>query len=71
MASPERFLARNGDLVRPKLEAFVRYVLGEFSMLGKDTFAMFPGRKETSGGMPPMSGASAKPIISPTLWTRA
>ena len=29
MASPERFLARDGDPVRPKLEAFVRHVLGE------------------------------------------
>ncbi len=38
------------------------YVLGEFANLGKDTVIMFPGRKETSGGMPPMSGATAKPI---------
>lgn len=38
------------------------YVLGEFAFLGKDTVIVFPGRKETSGGMPPMSGAAARPI---------
>lgn len=38
------------------------YVLGEFANLGKDTVIMFPGRKETSGGMPPMTGATARPI---------
>lgn len=38
------------------------YVLGEFSYLGKDTIIMFPGRKETSGGLPPMTGAAARAI---------
>ncbi|MFT4614775.1 MAG: putative ABC transport system permease protein [Bacteroidia bacterium] len=38
------------------------YVLGEFAYLGKDSVILFPGRKETSGGMPPMSGAAARPI---------
>lgn len=38
------------------------YVLGEFSFLGKDTVVVLPGRKETTGGMPPMSGAAARPI---------
>lgn len=38
------------------------YVLGEFSFLGKDTVIILPGRKETTGGMPPMSGAAARPI---------
>jgi putative ABC transport system permease protein len=38
------------------------YVLGEFSMLGKDTFAIFPGRKETTGGMPPITGTAARDI---------
>lgn len=38
------------------------YVLGEFSYLGKDTVIILPGRKETTGGMPPMSGAAARPI---------
>ncbi|MCB1841841.1 MAG: ABC transporter permease [Halioglobus sp.] len=38
------------------------YVLGEFAFLGKDTVIIFPGRKETTGGMPPVSGAAARPI---------
>lgn len=38
------------------------YVLGEFANLGKDTVVMVPGRKETSGGMPPMTGAAARPL---------
>ena len=29
------------------------YVLGEFAFLGKDSIILFPGRKETSGGIPP------------------
>ncbi len=39
-----------------------RYVLGEFAFLGKDTVIMFPGRKETTGGMPPVTGSSARAI---------
>lgn len=38
------------------------YVLGEFAFLGKDSVIMLPGRKETTGGMPPMSGAAARQI---------
>ncbi len=38
------------------------YVLGEFAYLGKDTVIMFPGRKETTGGMPPMTGTAAHDI---------
>ncbi|HEY6132102.1 MAG TPA: ABC transporter permease [Halioglobus sp.] len=38
------------------------YVLGEFAYLGKDTVVMFPGRKETTGGMPPMTGSAARDI---------
>lgn len=38
------------------------YVLGEFAYLGKDTVIMFPGRKETTGGMPPMTGTAAHEI---------
>jgi putative ABC transport system permease protein len=38
------------------------YVLGEFAYLGKDTVIMFPGRKETTGGMPPMTGTTANDI---------
>lgn len=38
------------------------YVLGEFAHLGKDTVIVFPGRKETTGGMPPLTGAAARDI---------
>ena len=38
------------------------YVLGEFAFLGKDTVIMVPGRKETTGGMPPLTGIAANPI---------
>src|SRR5690606_3293380 len=38
------------------------YVLGEFAYLGKDTVIMIPGRKETTGGMPPMTGIAARDI---------
>ncbi|MCR9103657.1 MAG: ABC transporter permease [Gammaproteobacteria bacterium] len=38
------------------------YVMGEFAFLGKDTVILYPGRKETTGGMPPMSGAAARSI---------
>ena len=38
------------------------YVMGEFSFLGKDTIILFPGRKETTGGMPPLTGAAARAI---------
>jgi putative ABC transport system permease protein len=38
------------------------YVMGEFSFLGKDTIILLPGRKETTGGMPPMTGAAARAI---------
>ena len=38
------------------------YVMGEFAFLGKDTVVMFPGRKETTGGMPPITGTAARAI---------
>jgi putative ABC transport system permease protein len=38
------------------------YVMGEFAFLGKDTMVMFPGRKETTGGMPPITGTAARVI---------
>jgi putative ABC transport system permease protein len=38
------------------------YVLGEFAFMGKDSVIMFPGRKETTGGMPPMTGTAAQDI---------
>jgi len=39
-----------------------RYVMGEFAFLGKDTVIVFPGRKETTGGMPPVTGSAARAI---------
>ncbi|MDK2777500.1 MAG: ABC transporter permease [Pseudomonadota bacterium] len=39
-----------------------QYVLGEFSILGKDILLMLPGRKETSGGMPPITGEGTRDI---------
>ena len=38
------------------------YVLGEFAYLGKDTLIIIPGRKETTGGMPPITGVAAHDI---------
>lgn len=38
------------------------YVMGEFAFLGKDTVILFPGRKETTGGMPPVSGTAARAV---------
>ena len=38
------------------------YVVGEFSSIGKDLLVMFPGRKETTGGMPPVTGAASRDI---------
>jgi len=39
-----------------------QYVLGEFAFIGKDTLVMIPGRKETTGGMPPITGLAAHDI---------
>lgn len=38
------------------------FVLGEFSMLGKNTLIMMPGKKETSGGMPPITGEAPRDV---------
>lgn len=38
------------------------YVLGEFAFLGKDTVIIIPGRKETTGGMPPLTGVATRDI---------
>lgn len=38
------------------------FVLGEFSMLGNQTLVMVPGKKETEGGLPPLTGESNQPI---------
>ncbi len=36
------------------------FVLGEFSMLGKNVLIILPGKKETTGGMPPIMGAAPR-----------
>ena len=46
-----------------------RYVLGEFSFIGKDTVVMFPGRKSTTGGMPPVTGVAARDITLADMLT--
>ncbi len=38
------------------------YVLNEFSSIGKNVLVIFPGRNETTGGMPPVMGAAARDI---------
>lgn len=40
-----------------------RFVLSQFSALGNNTLVMVPGRKETEGGLPPLTGESKKPIL--------
>ena len=39
-----------------------QYVMNEFAYIGKDVLAVFPGRKTTSGGMPPVTGNAARDI---------
>ena len=38
------------------------YVMKEFSLLGSDVLVMFPGKSETTGGMPPVMGTSQRDI---------
>lgn len=39
-----------------------QYVLAEFETLGKDVLIVFPGRKETTGGLPPVMGNAARDL---------
>lgn len=39
-----------------------RYVVGEFSSLGKNTLIVLPGKTETKGGMPPLMGESPRDL---------
>jgi len=39
-----------------------RYVLGEFSALGANMVIVIPGRNETTGGAPPMAGATPRDL---------
>lgn len=38
------------------------YVMNEFTSIGKNILVMMPGRKQTSGGMPPIGGSAARDI---------
>ncbi|MCO6055957.1 ABC transporter permease [Pseudomonas sp. MOB-449] len=38
------------------------YVLGEFSLLGRDILIVLPGRNETTGGMPPITGMAPRAL---------
>ncbi|WP_044873267.1 ABC transporter permease [Pseudomonas sp. LFM046] len=38
------------------------YVLEEFSLLGRDILIVLPGRNETTGGMPPITGMAPRPL---------
>lgn len=39
-----------------------RFVLSEFALLGNDVLIVLPGRKETSGGLPPLTGEGARDL---------
>lgn len=38
------------------------YIIREFSTIGKDVLVILPGRKETTGSMPPLMGSAARDI---------
>ncbi|MGH8355253.1 MAG: ABC transporter permease, partial [Pseudomonas sp.] len=38
------------------------FVLDEFALLGRNTLIVLPGRKETSGGMPPITGLAPRDL---------
>lgn len=38
------------------------YVMNEFSLLGSDVLIVFPGKSETTGGMPPIMGTTERDI---------
>lgn len=38
------------------------YVLREFELIGKDILVLLPGRKSTTGGLPPVTGVAAREI---------
>lgn len=39
-----------------------RFVLNEFNLLGNDVLIILPGRKETSGGLPPLTGEGTRDL---------
>ena len=39
-----------------------QFVLGEFNLLGKNVLIMLPGKKETTGGIPPLTGETTRDL---------
>ncbi|HBD11754.1 MAG TPA: peptide ABC transporter permease [Porticoccaceae bacterium] len=39
-----------------------QFVLGEFDVLGKNVLIVIPGKKETTGGMPPLTGETTRDL---------
>lgn len=48
-----------------------QFVLGEFDLLGKNVLIMLPGKKETTGGVPPLTGETTRDLTlqdAQALW---
>ncbi len=43
-------------------EGAKQFILSEFSLLGNNTLILLPGKKETTGGMPPITGEAPQPL---------
>ncbi len=50
------------NLLTGLAEGARQFVIGEFSLLGHNTLIVLPGRKETSGGMPPITGLATRDL---------
>ena len=50
------------NLLTGLAEGARQFVIGEFSMLGRNTLIVLPGRKETTGGMPPLTGLATRDL---------
>lgn len=50
------------NLLTGLAEGARQFVIGEFSMLGRNTLIVLPGRKETTGGMPPITGLATRDL---------
>lgn len=50
------------NLLTGLAEGARQFVIGEFTMLGRNTLIVLPGRKETSGGMPPITGLATRDL---------
>jgi putative ABC transport system permease protein len=50
------------NLLTGLAEGARQFVIGEFAMLGRNTLIVLPGRKETTGGMPPLTGLATREL---------